>query len=334
MDPAPPPVRYCQFAKRYLDGFSWLAPLTNNRLGDALNIEFVHEHVFLIEGDRVLKNVGYSEKGTRFSEEEFGKAIPTLEAMRANGYWLVGRPYHPDAVRAALEEQEDGAYYSFFSNQCQDWADRLRRRIERIEKERGLAPLGEEVRAGVDDRFWKEHPPTVPGSVGLGLVSLALGIGAFASPLIAAERSLLILGLFFLVSGLSDVVYAVRTRSWSRFLPTIAFAILNVVAGAALIADRSLSVRWAGGLFAVALGVGGVARVAVALRSRPFRRWLGTLLAGLGLLALSLLLLTRAVDRRDAVLGLLIGGNLILAGVSTLWLHWSANRPKPAAAGR
>ncbi len=46
---APTPVRYCQFAKRFLDGFSWLAPLTNNKVGDALNIEFVHEHVFLIE---------------------------------------------------------------------------------------------------------------------------------------------------------------------------------------------------------------------------------------------------------------------------------------------
>ena len=53
---------YCQFGKRFLDGFSWLAPLTNNRLGDALNIEFVHEQLFFIQGNRVLDNVGYSEK--------------------------------------------------------------------------------------------------------------------------------------------------------------------------------------------------------------------------------------------------------------------------------
>jgi hypothetical protein len=63
---------YCQFGKRFLDGFSWLAPLTNNRLGDALNIEFVHEQLFFIQGNRVLDNVGYSEKGgalTRRSSE-------------------------------------------------------------------------------------------------------------------------------------------------------------------------------------------------------------------------------------------------------------------------
>ena len=80
---------YCLFGKRDLDGFLWIAPVTNNRLGDALNIEFVHEQLFFIEGDRVFKNIGYSEKGKLFSEEEFGKPINTLEDISKNGYWLV-----------------------------------------------------------------------------------------------------------------------------------------------------------------------------------------------------------------------------------------------------
>jgi uncharacterized membrane protein HdeD (DUF308 family) len=321
-----PRVRYCQFGKRFLDGFSWLAPLTNNRIGDALNIEFVHEQVFLIEGDRVLRNIGYGEKGTRFSEEEFGKPICSLKDLEKQGYWLTGRPYHPEAVRRALEEHEDGSYYSFFSNQCQDWADRLKRRVERIEKELGLPPLGEAVRSGVDDRFWKEKPPTVPASVVLGCVSILLGIGAVLSPMIAAKRSLTVLGLFFIASSVSDVVYAVRGRVWNQFLQTVFFALLNLLAGVALLADRNLSLKWAGGLFAVALAVSGGSRILVALRSRPFRRWIGTLASGIGLLALAILLFTRAVDRRDAILGVLVGFNLVLAGVSTLWLRWSASR--------
>lgn len=332
MDSAPAPTRYCQFGKRFLDGFSWLAPLTNNRLGDALNIELVHEQVFLIEGDRVLRNIGYSEKGTRFSEEDFGKPIGTLAEMERNGYWLVGRPYRPETVRQALEEQEDGHYYSFFSNQCQDWADRLKRRIERIEKERGLPPLEDEVKAGADHRFWKEKPPTVPASVVLGIISILLGVGACLSPIIAAKRSLTVLGLFFIASSVSDVAYAVRGRAWSQFLQTVFFAFLNLLAGVALLADRSLSLKWAGGLFAIALAVNGGSRVLVALRSRPLRRWIGTLASGIGFLALAALLFTRAVDRRDAVLGLLVGFNLVLAGVSTLWMRWSAQRREAAAA--
>src|SRR4249919_2118078 len=96
---------YCQFGKRFLDGFSWLAPLTNNRLGDALNIEFVHEQLFFIQGNRVLDNVGYSEKGARFNEAQFGKPIHSLEDLGRNGYWLVGRRFHPEIGRASCRER-------------------------------------------------------------------------------------------------------------------------------------------------------------------------------------------------------------------------------------
>jgi uncharacterized membrane protein HdeD (DUF308 family) len=322
------PARYCQFAKRFLDGFSWLAPLTNNRVGDALNIEFVHEQLFLIEGDRVLKNIGFNEKGSRFSEEEFGKSIGTLEDMEKNGYWLVGRRYHPEAARRALEELEDGAYYSFFSNQCQDWADRLRRSIERIEKAEGMPPLSPVV-PEEKDRFWKEKPPTVPASAALGVVSLLLGLGAVLSPVLAGQKSLLILGVFLVVSGLSDLVFAVRGRMWSRFLAILFFAVLNLVAGTVMILERTYAVRWIGALLIAALAVNGLSRVVVALRSRPFHQWIGSLLAGLGFLACAILLAAKLTDSDGVLFGLIVGFNLIVAGLTTIQMQWSrARRPK------
>ena len=63
---------YCRFAKRNLDGMSRLGPLLNNKIGDRLNLELRHEHLFFIQGDRVLKEIGYSEKGRRFSESSSG----------------------------------------------------------------------------------------------------------------------------------------------------------------------------------------------------------------------------------------------------------------------
>ncbi len=327
------PTRYCQFGKRFLDGLSWLAPVLDNRLGDALNIELVHEHLFLIEGDRVLKNVGYGEKSTRFSEEDYGKSLQSLEDLERNGYWLIGRPYHPEAVREALEEQDDGYYYSFFSNQCQDWADRLQHRTERIEKERGLKPLGAGVRAGEDERFWREKPPTVPGSAWLALVAILLGIGSFLAPVVAAERSVWVLAAFLIVSGLAEIGYAFHGRAWSQLLSTVFFALLSIGAGIALMLDAEMTAKWAGGLFGIALAVNGAARVVVALRSRPFLRWAGSLLAGLGMLISAVLLFSRTVGERDAVFGLIIGFNLILGGASTLWLRWVAARDqssKPA----
>lgn len=320
------PEPYCQFGKRFLDGFSWLAPVTNNRLGDALNIEFVHEQLFFIEGDRVTDDIGYSEKGKRFSESEFGKPIRSLADLDRNGYWLVGRRYHPEAAREALATQEDGHYYSFFSNQCQDWADRLRRRMDRIEKARGLpAPAvpGKESKGGP---FWHEKAPTVPASLLFGLVAIALGVGSVMAPVVAAHRSLIVLALFFIASGLADVAYALHGRVWSQILQTIFFAMLNLLGGAALLLDTSAAAIWAGGVFGIALAVNGVARTVVALRSRPFPLW--ALLTGLGMMGSALLLLTRTVGERDAIFGLIVGFNLLLGGASTLWLHWHSSRER------
>ena len=202
----------------------------------------VHEQLFFIQGDRVLDNVGYSEKGTRFNEAQFGKPIHTLEDLGQNGYWLVGRRFHPDAAHAqALAEQEDGHYYSVFSNQCQDWADRLKRRIGRVEKTRGFEPLGSERGAWNGQGFWRERAPTVPASLFLGIVAILLGIGACLAPMIAAQKSVIVLALFFIASGAANVVYALHGHVWSQILQTIFFAMLNLLGGIALLLDTSVS---------------------------------------------------------------------------------------------
>jgi uncharacterized membrane protein HdeD (DUF308 family) len=317
---------YCQFGKRFLDGFSWLAPVTNNRLGDALNIEFVHEQLFFIEGDSVTDDIGYSEKGKRFSEAEFGKPIHSLEDVDRGGYWLVGRRYHPEAAREALATQEDGHYYSFFSNQCQDWADRLRRRMDRIEKSRGLPPPAGPAEGKQDKRFWHEKAPTVPASMLFALVAIILGVGSCLAPVVAAQRSLIVLALFFIASGVADVAYAFHGRVWSQILQTIFFALLNLLGGVALLLDTSVAATWAGKLFGIALAVNGAARIVVALRSRPLEHWLAGGLAGLGMLMAAVLLFTKTVGERDAIFGLIIGFNLILGGASTIWLRWTATK--------
>lgn len=316
---------YCRFGKRFLDGFSWLAPVTNNRLGDALNIEFVHEQLFFIDGDRVTEDIGYSEKGKRFSEADFGKPIQSLADLERGGYWLVGRRYHPDAAREALAEQDDGHYYSFFSNQCQDWADRLRRRMDRIEKSRGLPPPGP-VEGENEAKFWKERAPTVPASFIFALIAIALGIGSCLAPVVAAQRSVIVLALFFIASGIADVAYAFHGRLWSQILQTIFFALLNIAAGTALLLETSFAAAWAGGLFGLALAASGSARIVVGLRSRPLRNWLSSVALGFAMLFSALLLFTHTVGERDAIFGLIIGFNLLLGGVTTIWLHWTASK--------
>ncbi|TSA37363.1 MAG: hypothetical protein D4R65_01000 [Verrucomicrobiaceae bacterium] len=260
------------------------------------------------------------------SEEEYGKPIKTLSDLAQNGYWLVGRTFHPDVAREALAEVDDGHYYSFFSNQCQDWADRVTRRMERIEKARGLKPLGKPEEETREGRFWKEKPPTAPASALLALLAIGLGLGCFLAPAIAAHRSVMVLALFLAVSGVSEITYALHGRNWSQILGTIFFALLNILAGVALFLDTQMAAQWAGGLFGIAFGINGLARVLVAVRSRPFLQWLGTLFTGAMMLVVSVLLLTHTIGERDVIFGIMIGCNLILGGLGTLWLRWTSDR--------
>ena len=140
----------------------------------------------------------------------------------------------------------------------------------------GLKPLvesEEETRVG---QFWSEKTPTVLGSAVLGLLAIGLGVDSFLAPQIAAQRSVWILALFFGISGVSEIVCAIHGRNWSQILATIFFALLNIAAGVALFLDTQIVAKWAGGLFGIAFGMYGLARIAVAVRSRLFLQLPGT----------------------------------------------------------
>jgi uncharacterized membrane protein HdeD (DUF308 family) len=319
-DAAPDDTVYARFAKRDLDKMSWLAPLFNNRFGDLLNIELRHEQVFFILGDRVLENVGYSEKGKRFSESEYGKDIRSLEDLRKYGYFLVGHRYDAACMREALRRQKDGYYYSFFSNQCQDWADRLKRGVERVERERGIRPLDRRgVGAGKTDR---PVLPTEPASVWMGLVALALGAGGVLAPEIAGVAFSTVMGIFFLVSGMSHVVYGFHAKDWTNMMSSALVALVSFAAGVLLLWNGEFA-RVTGALvIAASLGIQGLANVFLGLFSRPRANWIGKLFAGLIMLGGTALIASRWSFTDNRLLGRVVGISLLSGGLSTIWLSW------------
>ncbi len=311
---------YCQFGKRDLDGMSWLAPVFNNKFGDLLNLELRHEHLFFIDGDRVTDNIGYSEKGTRFAEEDYGKEINTLEDMRSQGYWLVGRRYRQDVMREALKQQVDGNYYSIFSNQCQDWIDRLKRRAEKIEEERGIKPDAK--------REYRQKPvkATEPASIWMGLIGLLLGGAAISAPHYAGGWFSLLMGIVFLVSGASHLLYAWRGGDMRSGAPVILFGLLFLLAGGLVLANREFAVVTGSLLIAGFLGFQGLFKLGLAAFSRPLANWWGTLIDGLIQLSLAIIFYIRWPDSSDHLLGLMVGIGLISGGISTIFLSLQTRR--------
>jgi uncharacterized membrane protein HdeD (DUF308 family) len=81
------------------------------------------------------------------------------------------------------------------------------------------------------------------------------------------------------------------------------------------------------GVMAIVLAVVGFARIAVAVRSRPFIAWIGTFLTGFLLLATSWIAWIHKEGSTAAwMLGAALSVSFISAGVSTIWLNWRLRR--------
>jgi uncharacterized membrane protein HdeD (DUF308 family) len=334
---ADPPDTFCRFGKRTLDKMSWLAPLVNNPIGDRLNLELRHEQLFFVAGERVVDDIGYSEKGTRFSEADFGKPILSLEEMTKKGYWFVGRTYRADVMREALRRQEDGHYYNFLSNQCQDWADRLKRTAERVERERGIktaeaksADAGERT---VLEKFTRRVPPTEPASLVMGVLSLAIGVFALLAPIWIANAFGLVLGLVFIASGLAHISYAFHGRDWRNLMFMCVVGLLYLIAGALYLLNRKFAIIASGTLVAFVLALQGLMHVGLAVRGRPLRRWVGTLVTGLIMLASAIMVWRHWPADGDRFFGLIVGVCLTAGGLGTIWLSWSTRREEDDPGG-
>jgi len=311
---------YAQFAQRNLDKLSWLYPLVNNRIGALLRLQLRHEHLFFMKDGRVVDEIGYSEESVRFHERDFGKVMHTPEDITAMGYWFVEPRYNAQAAYEALGEVQDGAYYSVFSNQCQDWAHRVRVEAARIEKARELPPPpGKEP----DVRLYKEVAPTTPAAWYLGMLAVALGVLGLGAPVATGYHYLRFVALLLLAIGVSDIVYAFSSKVWRTFLSTLFFGVLSLVGAVVLWANDRFLMAGSNGVLAVVLCVEGFARLGVALRSRPFLAWSGTFITGLLLLGTAWV----AWNHRDGsaagwLLGVSLSVSFIAAGASTIWLNW------------
>ena len=324
--PAGDELPYCRFAKRNLDKLSFLYPLVNNAFGDALNIELRHEQLFFVNGDQIYRDIGYSEKGTRFSEADFGKPIHTLEDMKKNGYWFFGRRYDPDVMDEALSRQRDGYYYSFFSNQCQDWADRLKKKASQVENDWGES--GRSYRT-FDNKetlalFRKSVgvAPTEPASMTMGVFAILLGIAAGAAPIIAGGIYAKILGLFFVAAGLSHGVYAYHGRDWRAGLPIVLLGGIYVAAGVFMLINSELAMMAMSLMLAIVLAVQGATYVFVGLFSRPLKNWGGFLVAGSIFIACAAMMFAGWPDSGERFMGVVVAFALISGGLSTIYFSY------------
>jgi uncharacterized membrane protein HdeD (DUF308 family) len=319
---------YAQFAERNLDKLSWLYPLVNNKLGALLRLQLRHEHLFFMHDGRVVDEIGYGDDGQRFHERDMGKVMTTPEEITAQGYWFVEPRFNARAAYEALGEVKDGAYYSVFSNQCQDWAYRVRRQTLENEKKENLQPPD-----GKEDfkPLYKPVAPTVPAAWYFGMIALIVGSLGLAAPMMAGFHYLKFVAVLLLAIGVSDLLYAFSCRQWGTFLSTVFFGLLSMAGAAVIWTNDHFLLANSNGVLALVLAAVGVARIGVAVQSRPFSAWIGTFVTGFLLVGTAWIAWIHKEGGAAAwLLGVGLSLSFISAGVSTIWLNWRMRQTQNA----
>lgn len=167
--------------------------------------------------------------------------------------------------------------------------------------------------------------------VALGVLLVLTGMIAVAFPFMATLSVEIFVGSFILVAGFVTVFHAFAENGWGGFFWQLTIGILYILGGVGFlvlpISGAIALTLLLGAMFAME----GVIRMIMAFQIRPGRSW-GWMLASGGVsLALGILVFAGMANGASlALMGLLVGINLISAGFSLVAIGWGQPRPSGA----
>lgn len=166
--------------------------------------------------------------------------------------------------------------------------------------------------------------------VAFGVVSVLLGLFAFAQPFAATLAATVVAGIFFIMAGVVSLLAAFGGRGHEARGYRILFGIISLIAGASVLlfpAGGALSLTL---IVAVWLAVRGVSELIFAFRHRFHRAWmliLGVVNLGLAIYVWALLPISAL-----AVPGFVLGISFLLGGINALVSGLAHRRGAPAFA--
>ncbi len=165
-------------------------------------------------------------------------------------------------------------------------------------------------------------------ALGIGLIAaglFALGDLAFASLVTAT-----FIGASFLVGGVFQVIHAFMTKGWGAFLLNLVCGLITIAGGFLIMAEPVQGAVILTLFVAAAFIVGGALRMVIAIRHRELQYWWLMALGGLISIGLGAMVYASLPWSGLWVLGMLVGFELVVQGVTWLQFGLSLRRHRPA----
>jgi len=154
--------------------------------------------------------------------------------------------------------------------------------------------------------------------VALGILMIVAGFIALMSVFLATVVSVLIVGWMMILSGAVEIIHGFQMKQWGRFFLWMIIGALYVVGGAFAIMNPVLASVYLTLLLGMLLIVAGVFRIVLAMQMRSGSSWAWVALSGVITLLLGAIIVIHWPVSSLYTLGIFLGIDLMIAGVS--WL--------------
>jgi uncharacterized membrane protein HdeD (DUF308 family) len=160
-----------------------------------------------------------------------------------------------------------------------------------------------------------ETPRTTPLTL-MGVMLILLGVLAMATPAVAGKTVVMVIGIVMLLAGVIQIVSGFRSEGRSGRIGPIILGALALLCGIGLLSEPIFGMVYITLLLAIFFAVEGVWKIITAFSYRPATGWLAVLASGFLTLILGLLIWNEWPISGLWAIGVLVGINLLMTGVS------------------
>ena len=162
--------------------------------------------------------------------------------------------------------------------------------------------------------------------VALGAVYVLAGIIALGSVVLATVATVFIVGVMLVIAGVTQVINAFQIRNWGKFLIWLLVGFLYIAAGFVSFENPLLAAALFTFLLGISLAASGIMRIILAFNMREGMPWMWVALSGTVTLLLGVIILVHWPVSGFYILGLLLGIDLIFAGVGWIGIGFGLRR--------
>lgn len=158
----------------------------------------------------------------------------------------------------------------------------------------------------------------------LGILSAILGVVGLGMTFFLTLASVLYFGVLMMIAGVVQIVHAVKCSGWKSVISHVLIGLLYVVAGLMVVARpllASVVLTWTLACILIAVGV---LRLVMAIQHRALQGWAWTFVAGVATVLLGLMILARWPTDALWVIGLFLAVELIINGVTAIFVALTA----------